>query len=117
MPYVRLMTQLERRNMKVVKIEPNEVDGSGYWWVTYKLKTEGNRHFHHSVKAVDEMTAFVKGLENAYHRQVELLDNKIADYETICQSMPNADFSKEIKRLRKLLTDVHKSRGGHEEPR
>lgn len=101
--------------MKVIRVEAGSL--VGWWWVTYTMKTEGNRHFHHELKAPDEITAFVKGLREVYQRQVELLDNKIADYETIGEAMPNADFSKEIKKLRKLLTDVHKSGGGYEEQR
>ena len=93
--------------MKVVRIDWVR---ERHFEVVYKLKTEGNRHFYHKLMADDHMQAFVLGLEEAYQRQVELLDNKIADYQTICEVMPNADFSKEINKLRKLLTDVHKSK-------
>lgn len=100
--------------MKVVRVK--KVTGIGHtgfgiYSVFYTIKTEGNRHFTHDFEATDEMQAYVKGLEFAQKDEIEVLENKIDDLDFIKTKMPNAEVDKQLKKLRKLLTDVHKSGG------
>lgn len=92
--------------MKVVRVEPAEHEG--WWWVTFTARTEGNRHIHEKISAQDAIQAYTRGLKLAHRYEVDVIRFKLADWELIDKTMPNAGASKEVKKLRNLLTRVNK---------